>query len=198
MIPRRIHHVHVGPPMREDMLAMYGTAYAHNPDWEHFFWSAESLPSIGLNYEEMLEQYKAPVHVAEVVRLIVIQKFGGIYLDCDMEVIKPLDSLLTHKAFAAIQDGSGQICNAAFGAEPYHPWIDWQLSNVMAFFRKDIPWSVTLMTQAPRKDVTIVPTDTFYPWLWTTPKWERCHTANTLAIHHWKGSWAPWVERDRT
>lgn len=197
-IPRIIHQCHVGCPLPEDMKNFVDTPILHNPTWRRIFWTEDNIHELGLSYAEMLKQYQAPVHVAEVVRLVAVQKLGGIYLDCDMEVIRPLDSLLEHKAFAAIQDGSGQVCNAAFGAEPYHPWIDWQLANIMHYYVKDQPWSVRLMTQAPRRGVTLVPTDTFYPWTWETPKADRKWTENTLAIHHWKGSWAPWVVRDRT
>lgn len=198
MNPKILHRVHVGGQVPAEMHRFIFTHFGYNPAWELKFWYEENLYQLGLNYHQLLDKYQAPVHVAEVVRLEAVKQMGGVYLDCDVEVIKPLDALLQYKAFAAIQDGSGQVCNAVFGAEPNHPWIQWQLDNADNYFKLNQPWSVTLMTQAPRKDVTLVPTDTFYPWLWTTPKEERKPTENTLAIHHWKGSWAPWVIRDRS
>lgn len=198
MIPKNLHRVHVGGNLPTEWNYFLDTHCSKVYDWGRFFWTENNLHELDLDYDFLLNLYQAPVHVAEIVRLEAVKQYGGVYLDCDVEVIKPLDPLLQYKAFAAIQDGSGQVCNAVFGAEPNHPWIQWQLDNVDNYFKLNQPWSVTLMTQAPRKDVTLVPTDTFYPWLWTTPKAERKPTENTLAIHHWKGSWAPWVIRDRS
>jgi len=174
------------------------TALDDNAHWEFKLWTAENLHELGLNYDKLLAIFKAPVHVSDYVRLAAVWQFGGIYLDSDVEVIKPLDSLVDHAAVAAVQDGTGQICPAVFGAYAFHPWIRWQLDHAERYSQPNQPWNVTLMTDVPRAGLTLVPTDTFYPWLWNTPKAERKVTERTLAIHHWKGSWAPWVERDRS
>ena len=194
---RIIHHVYVGAPIPPNMAAYMETAMALNPTWERMLWTADNLGALGLDYDKLLAVFKAPVHVSDYVRLAAVFRFGGIYLDSDVEVIKPLDSLREHRAFAATQDGTGQICPAVFGAHAYHPWIRWQLDHAEEYSKPDQPWNVGLMTDAPQAGLTLVPTDTFYPWLWNTPRAERKVTERTLAIHHWKGSWAPWVERDR-
>ncbi len=198
MIPRIIHHVYVGGPIPDEMEDFMGTVLLHNPTWKFYLWTSESIPLLGLNYEALLERFKKPVHVSDFVRLVAVQKHGGIYLDSDVEGVRPFDSLCKYDAVAACQDGTGQICPATFGASPDHPWINWQIAHADEYSLPDTPWNVTLMTDAPRDGLTLVPTDTFYPWLWDTPKAERKITDRTLSIHHWKGSWAPWVIRDRT
>lgn len=197
MIPKIIHHVYCGAPVPADMAAYMKTAMDCNVEWERKLWTADNLGELGLDYDHLLSVYKKPVHVSDYVRLAAVYVFGGIYLDSDVEVIKPLDSLCEYGAVAAFQDGSGQICPAVFGAYAAHPWIKWQLTYAEQYSVPDQPWNVGLMTDAPRDGLTLVPTDTFYPWLWTTPKADRKATERTLAIHHWKGSWAPWVVRDR-
>lgn len=197
MFNKLLHHVYCGAPVPPLMAAYMQTAIDLNPTWERKLWTADNLGELGLDYDKLLSVYKKPVHVSDYIRLAAVLQLGGIYLDSDVEVIKPLDSLLEFGAFAAPQDGTGQLCPAIFGAYSCHPWIEWQLDHAEKYSAPDQPWNVGLMTDAPRESVTLVPTDTFYPWLWNTPKPERKVTERTLAIHHWQGSWAPWVIRDR-
>lgn len=85
------------------------------------------------------QAYKAKkwAFVTDYVRLKVIFEHGGIYLDTDVEIIRPLDELLVHKAYFGFEDASA--INAAmqnteepqyyvntglgFGAEKGHPII---------------------------------------------------------------------------
>ena len=39
--------------------------------------------------------------VVDPVRLDIVYRYGGIYLDCDVELIKPLDDFLKYDAFFA-------------------------------------------------------------------------------------------------
>ncbi len=174
------------------------TAPSVNPDWKWMVWTDRTISLLGFDYVSLLTRFKKPVHVSDFVRLVAIQKYGGMYLDSDVECVRPFDSLCKYEAVAATQDGTGQICPATFGAGPDHPWINWQIEHADDHSRPDTPWNVALMTDAPRGGLTLVETDTFYPWLWNTPKEDRKITERTLSIHHWKGSWAPWVIRDRT
>ena len=65
--------------------------------------------------------------VSDYVRLDVLARHGGIYLDTDIEVIKPFDDLLRHGLFL----GFMWDCNlgtAVIGAVPEHPVIRGLLS----------------------------------------------------------------------
>src|SRR5690606_34232415 len=47
---------------------------------------------------------------------------GGIYLDTDVEVVRPLDSLLHHQAFSGFED-EHYLQSGTMGAAAGHPWI---------------------------------------------------------------------------
>lgn len=192
---RIIHQIYLGE-CPDYMQRFMATVRATNPEWEYHLWTQDNLEPLGVRYVDLLDVFKKPVHVSDYLRLLVVHRFGGMYLDCDVEGLQPLDPLLTMDACASFQDGTGQICPAIFGAKSGHPWIHWQLFNAERFSQPDTPWNVDLMTQAPRTGLTIVPTDWFYPWLWTTPPEQRKPTPNTLCMHYWKGSWAPWFKRE--
>lgn len=197
IMPKIVHFVYCGGDVPEMMLEIMKTVTDKNPLFRFKLWDNAAIDAEGWNYAEFLETFKAPVHVSDYVRLLAVQKYGGIYLDCDVECVRPIDRLLEYDAFAAPQDGTGQICPAVFGATPNHPWINWQVERALEYSKPDQPWNVTLMTDAPRVGVTLCPTRWFYPFLWDVPKADRRIADDTMLIHHWKGSWAPWVIRER-
>lgn len=187
---RIIHQVWIGGPMPQKVMDLVQTIDDNNSiamGWEHRIWTEKEFLSYGINIHQFDSNTKL-AGISNGLRLRIIERFGGIYLDCDFECVRPLDSLLQYEAFAAPQDH--RLCNAAFGAVPHHPWIKWQIENVEQYNGFDPTWGVLLMDKAPREGVTVLPKDTFYPWLWHVPEHERQATENTLAIHHWHGSWA--------
>ena len=67
--------------------------------------------------------------VADIARLQAVLKMGGIYLDTDFELHKPLTSMLKHRCFYAFQEerpSADWVCNGIFGAEPDHWFEDWE------------------------------------------------------------------------
>jgi len=157
-----------------------------NPDFEVLLWNESSLAS-------EMEPYQYEHHTAagasNVIRLHVLRKYGGIYVDPDFIHLKSFDQiqnfdLLT--AFVARQP-DGCLCNACFGAEPNHPWINAMVDNYGDQRVRDAAWGCHIMEPYLTPDVTILPTDTLYPYNWNeSPK---PPTENTIAYHLWHGSW---------
>jgi mannosyltransferase OCH1-like enzyme len=187
MIPRHLHTFWQGPKSKEVSQFMYGMARSH-PRWITFFWDAPSIELLGLNFKHLKDKCVNMASVSNVVRIHALSKYGGIWMDSDCEVLKPLDPLLKHSAFASEQD-AGRICNAVMGAESQHPWIDWQLARQDRLMNADAANGVYLASEAPRDFLTILPTEYFYPFLWDTPLDERKAHPDSYLIHHWSGSW---------
>ncbi|MGQ4275067.1 glycosyltransferase family 32 protein [Terrihabitans sp. B22-R8] len=57
--------------------------------------------------------------VTNYVRLDVLQEYGGIYLDTDIEVVRPFDPLLNHQMFIGFMWDS-TLGTAVIGCEPGH------------------------------------------------------------------------------
>jgi hypothetical protein len=67
-----------------------------------------------------------PAHKADIIRLEMLWKHGGIYLDLDVISINPFDPLLGHAFVMGIEPGTG-LCNAVILAQPGAPFIErWQ------------------------------------------------------------------------
>lgn len=148
----------------------------------------------GENWHGLKDRFGSYASISNYIRLVAIYKFGGIYLDVDCECVRPLGALTEHSAFASVVDhislnGSpDRICNAVFGAEAGSPWVKWQIDNMSKWDLRNPNWGVIAMSCAPRDQVKLLPTKTFYPWHWDEqPKKEV--GPETLVIHHWDGDW---------
>lgn len=168
----------------------------HNPSWQHRLLTETDAEQLsGMTWGQLKNVYSTYCSISNLVRLLAVYRDGGIYIDADCECVKPLDSLLEHKAFSgivdniSIQGSANRICCAVFGAEPGHPWVKWQLDNRTKFDLKDSEWGVPLMTVAPRDGITLLPPEVFYPWHYQSEPDYTKVTPNTLICHHWDGDW---------
>lgn len=164
---------------------------AINPHWEVKLWHDDSLLGVGIDTEYMLKRFWSPASASNMIRLKLIQKYGGIYLDMDMEPLLPIDSVrqVYGHAFACDQ-GDGRLCNAAFGAPPDHPWINWQIEHGPGDCDPhDAAWGVYTMTKAPREMLYVVRTNAFFPYHYSEPEELRKPHPYTICEHKWHGSW---------
>lgn len=118
MIPKIIHRT-----IQHDTNEVIDTCWEKmqelHPDWEFKTWYDEDeYPYVG----EYLDQCIAGAFRADLIRLDVVYRFGGVYLDSDVLLVKPLDDLLEHDVWVA-GEGLSTYGNLAFGAMPEHPII---------------------------------------------------------------------------
>ena len=92
------------------------------PDWEIKEWNEDNFD---INYNKFTRQsYDAKKYAftSDVIRLYVLYKFGGVYMDTDVEVFKPLDEFLNEPAFTGFESIGFPVC-ATMGAEKGNPII---------------------------------------------------------------------------
>lgn len=162
----------------------------NHPGWEHCIWDEDKLRSISIDAHGAMGALGSWAAVANHIRLLLLARFGGIFLDADVECLQPLDRLTVYEAFAAFQDET-RICNACLGARPGHPWIAWQLKHWDEFDQKDPASGVYLATAAPRDGLTIIPQRWCYPFSYDAEPEQRVPLPDSLMIHHWLKSWGP-------
>jgi hypothetical protein len=193
MIPPILHQIWLGssplPPAAQRWQE--GVRRLH-PHWDYRLWTDRDL--VNLPGAHLLKRCQSQSSRANVLRLAVVLKHGGVYLDSDCEVLRPLDPLLAEEAFAALELPD-RLCNAVFGAAPGHPWVQWQFDHLADYVDRPAPWGPPLMSAAPRNGLTIVPTRWFYPFLWDAPVEQRRPAADSFLLHHWNMSWKPEARR---
>jgi mannosyltransferase OCH1-like enzyme len=73
---------------------------------------------------------------SNVIRYLILYKFGGIYLDLDIKCLKPMDFFLTVDWVSPPGLPVG-INNAFMAAAPGHPFLKHTIDNVKRF---DLNW----------------------------------------------------------
>ena len=69
------------------------------PGFEVIGWNEQSVPCSGSTYFEQALKCGKWAFASDVARIAVLREFGGVYLDTDVEVRKPLNDLLTYDSF---------------------------------------------------------------------------------------------------
>jgi hypothetical protein len=126
VIPRRIHFVYVGGRTFSfiHFLAVFTAWKVNRPDCIYFHhtevptgqWWDKARAYLTLHRVEPVRQVHGnpityPAHMADVIRLEMLQRFGGIYLDLDIVSLRPYAPFLQHEFVMGMEPGTG-LCNA--------------------------------------------------------------------------------------
>ncbi len=206
MIPKKIHYCWFGgnplPEMAQRCIASWKK---HCPDYEIIEWNESNFD---LNYcDYVREAYEAKkwAFITDVVRLYALVTQGGIYMDTDVEVLKPLDDILSYAAVSGFE-AVDRIPTGLMACEAGHPLFTELLHEYdTAHFKRDdgtldTTTNVTHITNTCLKHglvlnntkqtvggFTLLPKDYFCPKDYLTK--QLSITENTYTIHHFDGSW---------
>jgi mannosyltransferase OCH1-like enzyme len=182
------------------------------PDWEFREWNNHNI-DFSSPYLRGAYDVGAWNRVSDYTRMDALARFGGLYLDTDVDVIRSFEPLLDRTAFLGFQLGDDcpeyMINGAVFGAEAGH-WLPLAIRrefNEKLDGREDIgPLSGPgLLTQMLRQkglsryfdeaitidDVTVFPRRYFYPYFMGENYSDVLITPDTYAIHRWAFTWNP-------
>jgi inositol phosphorylceramide mannosyltransferase catalytic subunit len=128
-IPHVLHQIWLGPNPLPAQDAVYIETWKRlHPAWEHRLWTEDNLPE-GVR-PEVYERLRVPAERSDLLRLELVARYGGVYVDTDFEALRPLDPLLhdvdlfaayLREDFEDDSDLPARINNAIFGAVPEHP-----------------------------------------------------------------------------
>ena len=104
-IPKIIHQIQIGEinkPLSAKVIEWINRTKAVNQDYEHRLWSSkQELESfVNEKYPHILLAYKMlpfDIQRYDLVRLLILYEFGGVYIDTDVECFQPFDVLLQNK-----------------------------------------------------------------------------------------------------
>ena len=206
MIPKIIHYCWFGgKPMPELAKKCIDSWKKFCPDYEIKRW-AESNFDLNYNYY-VREAYDAKkwAFVTDVVRLYVLVHYGGIYMDTDVEVLKPIDSFLKYEAFSGFESQT-EISTGIMASEKNQVLFMELLNDYTDehFLNDDGTYNTTTnvirITNSllkygliPNNKFQTVRGFTLFPKNYFCPKDYKTRkiklTKNTFTIHHFDGSW---------
>ena len=104
MIPKTIHYCWFGgaplPPLAKKCLKSWRK---YCPDYKIKRWDESNFDINICRYVKEAYETKKYAFVTDFVRLWALVKFGGIYMDTDVEVLKSLDPILQYKAVSGFE-----------------------------------------------------------------------------------------------
>lgn len=122
-IPKIVHYCWLsGDPFPEKIQSCINSWKKNLLDYEFWLWDTNRFKIEDNKWVQQTFEQKKYAFAADYIRLYAVYNFGGIYLDCDVEVLKPFDDLLNSPYFAGTE-GNGIIEAGVFGARKGEPWL---------------------------------------------------------------------------
>ncbi len=211
MIPKIIHYCWFGrSPKPDSVLFCIESWRQFCPDYEIIEWNESNYDYTVCNYMRQAYEAKKWSFVTDYARLDIIYRYGGFYFDTDVELIKPLDSLLNHNAFMGFDNTPREnhfvASGLGFGAEKGNQLIKEMMEDYdgVSFLKEDGSFNILPCPHyntaclkrhgLVNKDedqlvdgMVIYASDVFCPKNFFSMKLKL--TDRTISIHHFDASW---------
>jgi len=97
-IPKIIHQIWVGPKVPPSYFVTFQQKWKTlHPDWEYHLWTDSELEDLNLELQDLIEASPNFAEKSDIIRSELLDRFGGVYLDVDMDPFHSLDEL--HKKY---------------------------------------------------------------------------------------------------
>lgn len=224
MIPKIIHYCWFGrnplPPLAIKCIESWKK---YLPDYEIKEWNEDNFDVNIIPYTQEAYKAKKYAFVSDYARFWILYKYGGLYFDTDVEVIKPMDDIITKGPFMGcekeIKDVKGATALAVapglgLGVNPglglYKEMLD--LYDILHFVNSDGSCNFKTVVEYTTEilckhglinsneiqlcaGIWIYPKEYFCPMDYDSGKIRL--TSNTKTIHHFSASWLSKKEKFR-
>jgi hypothetical protein len=208
-IPKIMHQIWIGDGVPDELKQFQEAWQQMHPEWEYHLWTQDNIADLPLINRTLIDAAQNPAEKADLLRLELLNIFGGVYIDMDFEPLVPLDFLHYCYDFYIgidpLDTGMVQIASGIIGAIPNHPIIKAAIEGIPANYanpelancitRKTGPVHLTrqFIIHAGINGLRdcALPASYFYPMGATedyyAPEYWIAH--GSLAVHHWAKTW---------
>ncbi|MBW1657715.1 glycosyltransferase [Flavobacterium quisquiliarum] len=198
MITKKIHYCWFGKEAKskvfQDCLVSWKL---HCPDFEIIMWNEFNTTKYSNPFYKNALRKKKYAFAADYIRAKVLHEQGGVYLDTDIFLIKPLNDLLKYDFFIG-EEIEGRTNFAIFGAVPNHRF----LKEMIDFYDRtefnvfSLPvithtfCSLINRTSVIENEIILAPSF-FYPLPYEKriEDYKSFIVSETYAVHLWEHSW---------
>lgn len=207
MIPKIIHYCWFGKGEMPELAKKCISSWKkYLPEYKFVLWNEYNFNLEQYPYAKEAYHRKKFAFVTDVVRMYALYNYGGVYMDTDVEILKPLDDFLNNQAFSGFES-ENFFPTGLMAAEKGSLWakenLDWydgkhfikedgsedMTTNVIIIMNNMKKYNVKLDNsfQVFENYFTLYPKDYFCPLDHKTRN--LLLTENTVSIHHFMGSW---------
>jgi mannosyltransferase OCH1-like enzyme len=198
MIPKVIHYCWFGPSPKSKLFQDCIRSWKkHCPDFEIIEWNEINSRQFSNSFYKNALRKKKYAFVADYIRTRVLFEIGGIYLDTDILLLKPIENLLGYNFFIG-EEVFERVNFGIFGAVKGHLFLKKMLDlyNTTEFNGFSPPiithtFSPIINQKTISENEIILNPEYFYP----LPYENRAEdfsvytTVNSYAVHLWDHSW---------
>lgn len=141
-IPRIIHQIWVGPEKPPKFL---GSWKEKHPDWDYIAWNVSTIEEyLPIKNQHLFDDYANSKEfgnlsgLCDILRYEILYDFGGVYIDADIECLRPLEGgFLNSNFFVSYVNERIEktLSNAVIGCTKNHP-IMYNLINELNQYDK--------------------------------------------------------------
>jgi len=208
MIPKLIHYCWYGKGKKSATIEMcIASWHKFCPDYEFKEWNEDNSP-MDILWMRAAYKHQKYAFVADYARFYFLYHEGGIYLDTDMLLVKPIDTFLEEKCFIGLEDEHNAnmgLIGAEKGSEfcklclDYYDSQTFDMVNPPIITRFITPLLFNFgfkeedVCQRLSNGITVYKSDFFYPIHYSQKfNLKDVYTyqkPDTYSIHLWNKSW---------
>lgn len=214
MIPKKIHFIWLGkneiPKEYYNFIIEWKKNYK---DYDVIVWNDKLIEQENLITDELKEYYFSDMPEAfrvDIVRYIIVNKYGGFYFDVDFQFLKKIpDYFLNFNFLGGIQN-NGEVAIGFFAAQKNNKLLIETIESIPEsvniairenYYTKENLYRITgpeffnkmCLKYLCNTDYFFFTSQYFYPYWFSEPerRFESFNITSPLsyAVHHWATSW---------
>ena len=210
-IPKIVHYCWFGNGEKpREVLDCIASWKAKLPGYEFMEWNESNFDVAGsISYVKQAYEARKFAFVSDYARIQALYRFGGIYFDTDVEVLKPFEEYLEDKAMLLGFESERSLLTAFIAVEKEHPYMKEFLDSYenRSFLNPDGSFDMTVINKGfselmEKKGVDlsrneyqkladdrieVYPIEYFCGF--DMNNWHEAVTETTYTVHHMAGSW---------
>ncbi len=209
-IPKIIHYCWFGNGEKPQEVQKCIASWKEKmPEYELLEWNESNFDvANAIPYVKQAYEAKKFAFVSDYVRIQALYRFGGIYFDTDVEVLKPLEEYLEDISMLLGFESERSLLTAVIAVEKEHPYILEFLNSYKerSFVKEDGTYDMTVINkgfselleskgvdlsqnvfQKIGEAIKVYPIEYFCGF--DMNNWHEAITEKTCTVHHMAGSW---------
>lgn len=210
MIPKIIHYCWFGgADMPEKLQKCMESWKRQLPGYTIMRWDEQSFDVNAYSYTRQAYACRKYAFVSNVARIKALQEYGGIYMDTDVEVFKPFDSVLEHRCVLGFEYRNW-VATSFIACEKGHSILRLFEQEYEGASFETADGGMNMVTNVERltallekqglvrdntfqllpDGIAIYPKEYFSPYDYGNCVMEK--TENSICAHHFYATWLPW------